>query len=572
VVAYDDEVYTFNGYDSQLATITGLVQKYNPTTKEITAYQEAVVGVTTSFRASTKLTAYNSPYPHVVNHTGSINTYYNQAGWKAFDGDTSLGWASTANNNSITYDFGKNFLAPIVTGLRIHNAYSPLSGGVKNFTFEGYNGATWDTLKTGTVAYNSTGWTCTFTNTNPYQKYRFTTNSNHGSSSYWAIRELQMIAGNVRKVSPSGMTTSSKDGMTVTTSYSSGSEPGWKVFDGNTSSEWDTDRDLPASGEWISLNLGTADNINVVRILCAEGADDGIKVFKLQGSNVAAPGTAEASTDWTTIPCLSGGTSAPQNPSNGVWNNYYFNNSANYLHYRIFCVSTYGNQIEVKEIEFYSTNLIADAPEQNFLTKTMTDTLGVVSVKENAACTTPYGIVMAGGRIDSSTATATCILYWPHGYHYFNSPSDYSLGISRSLPNLNQAVADHTLVWHKGILYRVGGANAAGTTSLSDYERFDFATNQWIAMTVPTAIRRHKAAACSHGDEIFIFGGQANSSQIDTAYAWDPLANQVRQLTDVPKSTAYSMTAVSCGSSIYLIGGSDTGSTGPSASILKFTP
>lgn len=573
VVAYDDEVYTFNGYDQLLASITDLVQKYNPTTGKILAYQEAVAGVTTSFRATAKMTSGTAPFPNVVTHTGSINTYYTQAGWKAYDGDTSLGWASTANNNSVTYDFGKPFLAPIVTSLRISNNYSPLSAGVKNFVFYGSNdGVTWTSLTTGTVPYNAVDWTCSFSNNNPYQQYKLTATSNHGSSSYWSIREMRLFNGEVRKVSPSGMNSSSKDGMTVSTSHEGGSEPGWKVFDGNKDSEWDTNTAFTASGEWISMDLGTADNIDVVRILCQYGADDGIKVFKLQGSNIAAPGTTEASTDWTTIPCLSGSTSTPQNPSNGVWNNYYFNNASDYKHYRIFISSTYGSQIEVKEIEFYSTDTATAAPEQNFLTRTITDKLEQVKVKENAACVTPYGIVLAGGRISSTVATTTCLVYWPHGFHSYNSPGDYSLGISRSLPNLNQAVADHTLVWHKGVLYRVGGANAAGTTSLSEYERFDYATNQWVEMTVPTALRRHKAAACSHGDEIYIFGGQANSTQIDTAYAWEPSSNQARVLAPLPKSTGYSMTAVSCGSSIYLIGGSDSSSAGPSASILKFTP
>ena len=203
----------------------------------------------------------------------------------------------------------------------------------------------------------------------------------------------------------------------------------------------------------------------------------------------------------------------------------------------------------------------------------MTDNLSLVKVKENAACVTPYGIVVAGGVVDNprTTATSTSLVYWPHGYHEYNSANDFSLGISRSLPNMVEPVADHCLVWHKGMVYRVGGANAAGT-ALSEYERFNFDTNTWLQMTVHSAIRRHKAAACSHGDEIFIFGGRSGGANIKTAFAWNPETNMVRQIADVPKAAAYSMTAVSCGSSIYLIGGSDSGTSGPSRSIWKFTP
>ena len=572
VVAYDDEIYTFNGYDGSIGTITNLVQKYNPTTKSVMAFQEPVTGATTEFLASIKMTGSTSPTPYSVTDNGTA-AVTGEEGWRVFDGDTSHAWSSNANGRSVTYNFGSGNLAGIVNKLWLHNATTDATYGIATFSFEGYNGL-WTPLTTARIPKSSTGWIHKFTNNQPYQQYRFNVISNHGSSSRWALREMRFYNKDVRKISPTGMSGYTKDGVTVSSSADGGGVA-WKCFDNqpNTYNEWDTNRTVPASGEYISMNLGTPDNINVVRIICGSGSDKGAKNFKFQGSNVASPGTAATSTDWTTFSTVVSLSDNPVNPNNGVWNTYYFDNTSTYQHYRLLFSNSYGDQLEVWEIEYYTTQLTIAAAEQTYLTKTVTDNLAPVRVKENSACMTPYGIVIAGGVIDNprSTATTTCLVYWPHGYDMFNSNSDFSLGISRSLPNLLTPVADHVLVWHKGFLYRVCGATATGS-ALTTFEKFDFDDNQWSNITPPTTVQRHKAAVCSHGDEIFIFGGRAGGSDIKTAYAWNPVTNTARQLPDVPKTSAYAMTAVSCGSFIYLIGGSDSGTSGPSTHIIKYTP
>ncbi len=565
-VTYDGELYTFNGSDS--TGITDLVQKFNPTTGEILAYQPPPpTGVTTAIWVSSNMTDDDSPYPYKVTHTGSVrwtgSTY--ESGWKACDGDTSRGWAATSAGQSIIYDFGAAVLAPVINRIRIHNNTNDPKNGVNDFSFYGSTDNTnWTALTSGNVPKGSTEYRHNFfTNVNPYRYYKFTATSNHGGS-LWCVREMILINANLRKISPSGMTSTIKDGKTVSTSYSSGSEPGWKAFDGSTSSEWDSDRNFPGS-EWIAMDLGSADNVNVVRILCQYGNDDGIKDFKLEWSS--------DTTTWTAIPLLTGGATTTRNPSNGVWNTFYFNNSNNYQHYRIFITSTTGDEIEVKELEFYSTTAVAAPEEQFFMTKTMTDNLAPIKVQENAACLTPYGIVIAGGRPTTTSATATSLVYWPHGFHYFNSQTDYSLGISRSLPDLKSAVSGHVLIWHKNKVWRMCGAS--GTTILSDCERFDFDQNEWLPQTMPSAIRRHKAAVCSFGDEIFVFGGELTvgaGSALTTAYAWNPDTTEIRQLPDLPKTTTYAMSAVPCGSAIYLIGGSGTAIANNSATIIKYTP
>lgn len=565
-VAYDGELYTFNGSDS--TGITDLVQKFNPTTGEVLAYTPPPVGgVTKSFVVSAKMSGSSSPYPYVVTHTGGV-TQSSESGYAAFNGDTSYGWAATSAGCEVIYDFGQAVLAPVINRIIIHNNTSNQSNGAKQYDFEGHDGTSWISLITNdNIPKGSTNYRKDFSNTVPYRKYRLRIDSNHGGS-YYCIREMYLTAANFRLISPSGMNSSSKDGKTVTTSHELSSEPGWKAFDGSTSSEWDTDTDITGAGEWIAMNLGTPDNVNVVRILCQSGNDDSIKDFKFEYST-------DGST-WTALPCLSGGTSTPRNPSNGVWNTFFFNNSNSYLHYRIFVSSSTGDEVEVKELEFLSTNAVAAPEEQFFMTKTMNDDLGAVKTQENAACLTPYGIVIAGGRPTSTTATATSLVYWPHGYHSFTSQSDYSLGICRSLPDMVNAVAEHCLVWHKGKLYRIGGAGGTGTvlSGSNGGEKFDFDTNQWSTITgFPSQLCRSKAATCSFGDEIFVFGGEAPAgTTVTTAYAWNPETAQIRQLANLPKTTTYAMSAVACGSAIYLIGGSGTATANNSATIIKYIP
>lgn len=117
-------------------------------------------------------------------------------------------------------------------------------------------------------------------------------------------------------------------------------------------------------------------------------------------------------------------------------------------------------------------------------------------------------------------------------------------------------------MWHKGKLYRVGGSST-GTVSASTLvppDVFDFETNSWtltsiVGVTNGNFLQKMNAAACSHGDEIFIFGGYNLSNVIcKTVVAWNPETGNIRQMEDMPFA-AINMTAISVGSSIYLIGG-----------------
>lgn len=158
-----------------------------------------------------------------------------------------------------------------------------------------------------------------------------------------------------------------------------------------------------------------------------------------------------------------------------------------------------------------------------------------------------------------------------------------SSGISREITPMNTAVFGHSLVWHKGKIYRIGGYTA-GTATATNINIFDFDTNSWtsvshnvasftnIAGNIVTFGQPAYAAVCSFGDEIFVFGGLANGGTfLNTAYAWNPETSVVRQLGNMPAARAY-FSAVPCGSSIYLLGGGSAATPTANSPVHKFTP
>lgn len=149
------------------------------------------------------------------------------------------------------------------------------------------------------------------------------------------------------------------------------------------------------------------------------------------------------------------------------------------------------------------------------------------------------------------------------------------MGISRSLPSLSDPVKDHSLVWHKGKLYRVGGCIALGNALVRN-EVFDFETNSWNYTSILSAnagLRRYNIAACSYGDYIYIFGGICDAgNDKHNVLAWNPESDVIFKVpgvilpVDIPRFSS----AVRVGSHIYLFGGENTGPD--SAPIIRFTP
>ena len=119
------------------------------------------------------------------------------------------------------------------------------------------------------------------------------------------------------------------------------------------------------------------------------------------------------------------------------------------------------------------------------------------------------------------------------------------------------------------------------------YQRFDFDANAWAGAVDPedtVNTEKSQPAACSWGDEIFVFGGSRDGKRTPAAAAWNPDGNagagNYRVLNDVgtgcsenPDTRTCMMTAVPCGPYIYLIDGADVpAGSGGIRRIRRYTP
>jgi hypothetical protein len=580
-VAYDEKVYVFNGLAG--AAATDWVQSYDVNTSQVRSSYDATfaAAATTEIKVSKKMTAWNLPTPASVAETDAyVDAFWvTFSGWKAFDGDkTTYGkqWASNSAGQSMTYDAGNATQKFVVNKISISNYDSNAStDALKDFEF--YGDTTLLLSDTMGTSYNTTK-TFTFSNSTPYQTYTLKALSRmSGTGAGQTVSECEFYHTNIRKVSP---TMSSNTAGSVVTSASADSSNAWKVFDNSfsDSSEWD-----PGAGgtQWIKMNLGTPDNIDIVRIYT--GYDDGIKSFSFHGSNDNVTFTPLAFLD---------GNFAAECPQAKGWHTFYFSNTNNYQYYKIEVTDSWppDSEVEPWEIAFFSTQGPTTPVVEPYMTKTLDDNRAPIKLRQGAACLTPFGIVVAGGCDATGNATSAAMVYWPHGIDSYTSATDMGFGISRSIPPV-PTVSGHCLVWHKGKLYRVGGSSSdTKDDALYSVAKFDFDTNQWTTLTAVADAdefsdtntwfgNRFMPAACSHGNEIFIFGGMSDKGvkRIDGA-AWNPERNTIRKLGDIPFTSgtggtlihSEAMTAVSYGAYIYLIGGKSGTSVG--REIIKFSP
>lgn len=170
-------------------------------------------------------------------------------------------------------------------------------------------------------------------------------------------------------------------------------------------------------------------------------------------------------------------------------------------------------------------------------------------------------------------------------------------GETLATTNLPAAMVNGTAVTHysrkdgKYYLYYIGGGTDYGTQVADMIWRFNFDDATWskkdVATSTSTKINinfagpnsasqvntRTQVAACSWGDEIFIFGGAYSNSPTTYAIAYNPDTGRYRNIAGL--STArVSMSAVPYGPYIFLIGGSTAynGTTGAGNVILRYKP
>ncbi|NLI76275.1 MAG: hypothetical protein GX442_07530 [Candidatus Riflebacteria bacterium] len=156
-----------------------------------------------------------------------------------------------------------------------------------------------------------------------------------------------------------------------------------------------------------------------------------------------------------------------------------------------------------------------------------------------------------------------------------------------------QPMRDGVLVNHfsrkagKWYLYLVGGGTATtpGTQAGAMVYRYDFDNpgGGWVAQSManfdgtvaaPEVTARTAVAACSWGEEIFIFGGLSNNGVQSYAIAYNPDTGKFRQLSAVPPPARCFSAAIPSGPFIYLFGGatSRNGLTDGINSIYRYKP
>ncbi|MEW6708586.1 MAG: kelch repeat-containing protein, partial [Candidatus Riflebacteria bacterium] len=587
--AYDNKIYVFGGGDGSAPT--SWVQCYDLTTgKVISSFDPAATGATVELQVSFNQSSLPSP----TAITDSGNTEFGDPGEEAFDGSVGSGylWACTSNNQWVKYNSGNSSLRFVVNKIWVDNTISDTTMGVNGFTISGSNDdfSTTPYSESLNVSQNSSGWTSPLTNSSAFQYYKFQITSNHGGTR-WAAREIKFFLTGLRKVPSVALTSAGPSPFTSSDGGNNSGNAAYKAFDNNNSTYFEADS---CSNEWAGFYTGVSGGecLKYVRIKCNDSAGR-LNNFWIEGAN--DPGFASS----IAIPFADGAVTAAH-PNSTTTFLYTLNNATNYRYYRLWIQSTHdGNNPRISEVEFYTDISGVTTPSEPIMTKMMNDVRSPLALQQGAACTTPFGIMVAGGVYAASQATGTAMIYWPHAIDYYNSATDMSFGISRSLPLLPQIVGNHNLVWHKGKVYRVGGNDTGNTNAgaLDNINIFDFSTNSWATMTSNVGgfdtsydfTRRNAAAACSLGDEIFIFGGldAAGIRRIDGA-AWNPTTNQVRKLGNLPKTSGsggtyyhtVGMSAVPYGSFIYLIGGAgistSAGSIGENNSvgkeIIKFSP
>lgn len=164
----------FNIGDAYVTTVASVVDADNFT-------------VTMSLSGTRWLTGDTDVIPVMTSNTtpsgiASTDEAYSSsyAAWKAMDSSLTTDWVATSKHAWLAYEFTSS---KVIVGYLLRTRGSFGTAAPKNWTFEGWNGSTWDTLDTRT---NETSWangesrSYSFSNSTAYIKYRINVTDNNG--------------------------------------------------------------------------------------------------------------------------------------------------------------------------------------------------------------------------------------------------------------------------------------------------------------------------------------------------------------------------------------------------------
>jgi hypothetical protein len=343
------------------------------------------------------------------------------------------------------------------------------------------------------------------------------------------------------------------------------SYPTSNICDNNPSTQWRSNDDADSGAFGNDVNF-TVEFDKGPKVKPTQGA-----VLNPSGEGIQVVDFDYGNGGWTSGPTI--------NMSSGQWNAFNTTILDYYGNFKLDIEEDYDDDMHICEYE-----LIGD-----FMRKTTRDNLTTfLGGDVSGGCMTPYGFIWAGG---SGTIEGKSGVYWPHVVR-LNTVGDNNIqfngyGINRDLPDLpsppgGEKIANHSIVWHKGSILLIG---ADVGQPVSKVLWFSIEENKWLSLHSndgkihlsspnPRSAAAYEpriydssnllshlkqSAVCSHGDEIFIFGGDRNGTLSNKAYAWNPETGNVRELTGFAAIVGNYKTlisAVSCGPHIYLFGGS----------------
>ncbi|WP_050433147.1 hypothetical protein [Chondromyces crocatus] len=246
-----------------------------------------------------------------VTSSGVYSSSYSP--WQALDATTATLWLSNMYASSVwlAYEWGGG-VAKTATSYQITYANGSCceQRGPKNWTLQGWNGASWTTVDTVT---NQTGWygnpIRTFEVDHPgsFTKYRLhVTADNYNDPGHpitlVSIASLQLQGRDVVSQVPTMSGDTSPSGLVTSSGVYSSSYPPWQVFDATTATLWLSN--MYATAVWLAYEWGggAAKPVTSYQITYANGsccAQRGPRNWTLQGWNGSSWITVDTETNQT---------------------------------------------------------------------------------------------------------------------------------------------------------------------------------------------------------------------------------------------------------------------------------